>query len=340
MSYASPRGSVCRQPPGERGREDYFSPSPCASKDWARGVAWGGAWLARGLRTVKNGYPDVVPSPAVRWPMDLAAFAWAASAAFPGMTGVAHAQDKNACIDADTQGQELRLKGHWRDAEVLFQTCLRLQCPAAVAQDCTARYDDVRSSMPTLLVAAQQPDGTDTVDARLVIDGQVVAPSLSATAFEVDPGEHLVTIQHDGWLAPEERVVVREREKDRRLAFQFAVPSSQALSSREAAGTEQRRGGVDALGLALAVSGGVAVAVGASFAVAGLAKRSSLLADSCSTSKTCSPGDVSTVNRDYWVAGVVGGVGLVALGIGIWELLTNHERPRAQGGLPGVQISF
>jgi len=272
--------------------------------------------------------------------MGLVAVAWAASVALPGMAGVAQAQDKNACIDADTQGQELRLKGHWREAEVLFQTCLRLQCPAAVAQDCSARYDDVRSSMPTLLVAAQQPDGTDTVDARLVIDGQVVSPSLSATAIELDPGEHLVTIQHDGWIAPEQRVVFREREKDRRLAFQFAVPSSPALSSREVGETEQRRGGVDTLGVTLTVSGGIAVAVGATFAVAGLAKRSSLLADSCSTSKTCSPDDVSTINRDYWVSGIVGGVGLVALGLGIWELVTNHERPRAQGGLPGLQLSF
>jgi hypothetical protein len=290
----------------------------------------------------------------MRWPMGLVAAAWAASAALPGMARVAradegstsvrspsgHAEDKNACIDADTQGQELRLKGHWCDAEILFQTCLRLQCPAAVAQDCIARYDDVRSSMPTLLVAAQQPDGTDTVDARLVIDGQVVSSSLSATAFEVDPGEHLVTIQHDGWIAPEQRVVVREREKDRRLSFQFAVPSSQAMSSQDESGAEQRRGGIDALGLTLTVSGAVAVAVGATFTVVGLAKRSSLYADSCAANETCSPSDVSAVNRDYWIGGIVGGVGLVALGLGIWELMSNHERPRTHGGVPGLQISF
>jgi hypothetical protein len=277
----------------------------------------------------------------VRWP--LTGFAAVASVlaacAASALPATARADDKTACINADTQGQELRLKGHWRDAEALFQACLRLpQCPAAVAQDCTTRLDDVRSAMPTLLVAAQQPDGSDTVDARLVIDGQVVARSLRATAIEVDPGEHVVTVEHDGWIAQEQQLVVREREKDRRLAFQFAFPSPQAMSPPEST-REHEHGGIDVLGVTLTATGGIAVAVGATFAIIGLAKRSSLLA-SCGDTETCSSSDVSAVNRDYWIGGIVGGVGLVALGFGIWELVTNHGRPRADAGAPSFHVSF
>lgn len=272
--------------------------------------------------------------------MGLVAVACAATVAAPG---AAHADDKTACIEADTQGQEARLKGRWRDAEVFFRACLRLQCPAAIAQDCTARYDDVRASMPMLLVAAHQPDGTDTVDARLLVDGQLVSSILPATGIEVDPGEHVVTIEHAGWAAPEQRIVVREREKDRKLVFQFALqpaPGSTAPSTPDGAAGTAHEGGVDVLGLTLTASGGLAVAVGATFAVIGLAHRSSLLSNSCAASETCSPSDVGAINRDYWIGGIVGGIGLVALGIGVWELVTHHPRQRVDAGLQGLRVSF
>jgi hypothetical protein len=292
----------------------------------------------------------VVPFRTVRWRVGLRAVVLAASLA----SGTAHAQDTTACINADTRGQEVRLRGHWRDAEALFRTCLHLQCPAAIAQDCTARYDDVRASMPSLLVVARRPDGADTVDARLVIDGQVVASSLPATAIEVDPGEHVVSIAHDGWIATEKRIVVREREKDRRVVFQFAPSSSEAsspempspetssspASSAQAPAGATQQGGVDVLGVTLTVSGAAAVAVGATFVIVGFVQRSSLAASPCAATQMCSPSDVHTVDRNYWIGGVVGVVGLVVLAFGIWELVTHHEQRGAVAGAPGLLLSF
>jgi hypothetical protein len=244
----------------------------------------------------------------------------------------ARADDKTACIDADTEGQELRLQGQWRKAKMRFQTCVSLQCPAAVLQDCTARYDDIRASIPTLLVAAQQPNGTDTVDARLVIDGDVVSSSLPTTAIEADPGEHVVRIEHDGWTAPEQRVVVREGEKDRRVAFRFAGPAPAPLPARSE--------GADVLGLTLTAAGGLAVAIGATFVVAGLVRRTDLVQSQCATARTCSPDDVGAIDRDYAIGGIAAGVGVVALGIGIGRLVSHGERSRAGVGAYGVSVSF
>jgi hypothetical protein len=234
------------------------------------------------------------------------------------------ADDKTVCIDSDSEGQELRLAGRWREAEARFQTCAHLACPSAVLEDCTARYDDIRTAMPTLLVAAQRADGTDTVDAALVIDGKVVARQLPTTAIEIDPGVHELRIEHEGWSAPPQRIVLREREKERKLAFRFDATNAHTL-----------------LALRLAIAGGLAFAVGATFVTIGVTQREDLLSKPCAATRTCDPGDVSAVDRDYWIGGVAAGIGLGVLGFGIWQLVSRGETSATAAlGPGGLRVFF
>jgi hypothetical protein len=237
---------------------------------------------------------------------------------------LAVADDKAAiCIDSDTQGQELRLAGRWREAEARFQTCAHLPCPEAVLQDCVARYDDIRAAMPTLLVAAQRADGTDTIDATLVIDGKVVAEPLPTTAIELDPGVHVLQIRHDGWTAPSQTVVLREGDKDRTVAFRFDATDRNVLP------------------LALAVSGGLVFVVGATFVTIGIMKRDDLVSEPCAATRTCSPADVNAVDRDYWIGGIAAGIGLGTLGLGIWQLVSHGKTSTAAAlGPGGLRVSF
>ncbi len=244
--------------------------------------------------------------------------------------GQARADDKNACIEADASGQELRLKSQWREAALRFKQCTRLVCPAPIVQDCVDRYDDLQAAMPTLIVAAKRPDGTDTVDARLLIDGIEVTRELPATAIEVDPGVHVVHLEHDGWASSAQTIVLREREKDGRIVFRFA----------ETAPSPARSGPSNALGIALTAGGAVATGVGIAFVVAGLADRSVLLGEPCADTRTCSPDEVNIVQRDYVIGAIVAGAGLVALGVGVWELLSPARRARVGVGPAGAGVTF
>jgi hypothetical protein len=263
----------------------------------------------------------------VRYWIGLVAGALAACAVAPE----ARADDKTACIDANAGGQELRLKGRWRDAELALKKCARATCPDAIAQDCAQRYEELQSAMPTLLVAAKQPDGADTMDARLMIDGVTVATRLPPTAIEVDPGEHVIRVEHGAWLADEQRLVLLEGQKNRGVAFRFTEPPASATRNRTPR----------LLGLVLTGAGAVVTGIGATFIVLGLAERSDLLANPCANNLTCSPGDVDTVQRDYWIGGIAVGLGLAALGIGIWELVAKPaERPAVSVQPSGLQMSF
>lgn len=238
------------------------------------------------------------------------------------------ADEKSACIDADTAGQELRLWGRWREAEARFQACFTAGCPSAVYKDCAARYDELRRAIPTVQVAAQRPDGTDTVDARLLLDDRAAFGMLPTTAIEIDPGEHVIRVEHDAWTAPEQRIVIREGEKNRRLLFRFGESRRSPGDVREGRPESQASPGrgVDVLGIGLAAGGGLATAVGATFFSIGLVQRDNLLQSACASSRTCSPADVSRIDRNYEIGGIVAGIGLVALGVAIGELAM-HPRP-------------
>jgi hypothetical protein len=242
---------------------------------------------------------------------------------YVGATCPARAGDKEACIDANVRGQELRLNGRWHQAELRFKECSRNVCPDVIAQDCVHRYDELQALMPTLLVAAKSPEGADTVDARLLVDGVVVASSLPATAIAVDPGEHAVSVERDGWTTPDQNVVVLEREKDRRIQFLFAPARPMPVHR-----------GLNVLGIGLTAGGAVVTGVGVMFIALGLAQRSALLGEPCAATLTCSPDDVSAVTRDYVIGGLATGVGLAILGVGIWELLS-PQTSSAVGVSPG-----
>jgi hypothetical protein len=255
-----------------------------------------------------------------------------------GPRGAGAQSTKAACIAAHGDGQELRLHGRWRDAEARFRAC-STGCPGPITEDCARWYDEVRAKMPTLLVAATGPDGADTVDVALLVDGVHTADRLPATAFEVDPGEHVVRLEHPGWTPVEQRIVVRESEKDKRVALSFAPASAPSAGTSEAAPAASS---APVLGYVLLGVGAVAAAVAIPFFVVGKVDENDLRNDSCGPTATCLPDTVGQINRDYAVAGIAGGVGLVAIGLGVWQLLS-HKSARATDavfGPSGVTVSF
>ena len=167
--------------------------------------------------------------------------------------------------------------------------------------------------MPSVLVIAKDPQGSDTVDVRLVVDGRRVADRLPATAVEMDPGEHALRLEHAGWPSVERRVVVREGEKDRHVALRFAA-------AREAGVAHER--GSPTLGIVMLGVGIVAAGIAVTFGVLGKSRENELASAPCGQDGTCAHDEVNVVRRDYWTAGIAGGVAALALGIGIWQLLT------------------
>src|SRR5262249_30232126 len=154
-----------------------------------------------------------------------------------------------------------------------------------------------RTLIPSIVVAATAPDGTDTLDVTLLIDGKQIATRLPSTSLNLDPGEHVIRLEHAGWASVEQRVVLREREKDRRVMLRFAPPLT-------AGPRPQPRHTTSAFGIVMIAVGAAATATAVTFGVLGKVREDELAGSPCGKNGTCSHDDVDVVRQRYWTAGI------------------------------------
>lgn len=205
-----------------------------------------------------------------------------------------------ACLAGHEEGQLLLNKGRLRDAAAAFLRCTDDACPAAVRADCIALRERVATTQPTIVVSARRGSGataTDVVDARLLIDGQLMTNRLDGRVLAVDPGPHALRIDVKGVPPQERAVVISPGEKQRLFVFEIPEPEPRASATRVPA-------------LIAAGAGGLALASFATFAIIGRSQQS--------CRGHCTQGEVDSLRRSYLIADVSLATAVVALGAAAW----------------------
>src|SRR5690606_13844718 len=128
--------------------------------------------------------------------------------------------DVRACAEAYEQAQVTRNAGKLRESEAHLRICVRDVCPEFVRVDCGQWLSDVRREMPSVILMVTDGTGRDLRDVRVSVDGQVVTNTLDGTAFELNPGPHQVTFEHESQSITE-RVDIRQGEKNRVIKVEF-----------------------------------------------------------------------------------------------------------------------
>jgi hypothetical protein len=211
-----------------------------------------------------------------------------------------------ACFSASEDGQRLRDEGKLIAARERFIACGREACPAVVRADCAGWLADVERRLPSIVLAAQGPDGRDLTGVRVTLDGAPLAAGVDGKAIGVDPGEHRVRFERDGGPPVEQRIVVREGDKLRKVSARFGdSPPAPAPAP------PPDDGGVPVLPIALA---GVAVAGGVAFAVLGLSAKGDADDLRATCAPRCAEADVDAARAKMIGADVALGVGALALG--------------------------
>jgi hypothetical protein len=236
-----------------------------------------------------------------------------------------------ACLHAHEEGQLLRNRGKLRAAQATFGDCARETCPSVVRQACSDLLSQVQSSLPTVVVAAQDERGADIAAVSVVVDGEVLRGGGDGMPVAVDPGEHAFRFESTGFLPVEQRLIVLSGEKERRLPVRF-VRTPEVRASAPAAPVPQREveGAPRVSPLAYILAGVSAVGVGSFsyFALSGTALERD-------RARTCSPkctdGQVAGIHRDYAIADVSLGVAVIALGAAVW-LFTHPTTPAKASG--------
>jgi hypothetical protein len=259
-------------------------------------------------------------------------------------TAPADADEVADCVDAAKKAQDHLDGNHIRIAHAELLACSRPACPAPVKSFCAQKVVEVESSLPTIVVAIKDAEGHDVVDARVLVDGEPLADKLEGMALPVDPGPHVFRCEHAGSAPVEERVVIRQGEKNRLLLFTFSRNTPPAARDQPAGSAVLPTAGVPADGrpatagssswpLGAFVLGGAGVVSLGAFAVLGITGQS--VANECS-STGCASGTFHRLQLEQGIGWGALGAGVVSLGLATWLVLTRDgAAPRTAWWLPG-----
>jgi hypothetical protein len=203
-------------------------------------------------------------------------------------------------------------------------------CPALVRDRCMEFATKLDREQPTVVVVARDERGADVPDARILVDG-AVAREARGTAIGLDPGDHVLRAEAAGRKPIEERIMVRVREKDRRVEIVLA----RALSPESPRRTPPPERPTT-LAWTLAVTSGVALVAAGGMSVAGWAMRSNL---ESSCKPNCSEGKVAPI-KALWIGSFVALGIAVASGVAAAVLLTSGGRPERTGAITPSGLSF
>jgi hypothetical protein len=174
--------------------------------------------------------------------------------------------------------------------------CSSESCPAQIRTECLARASETQASIPTVVFEAKDAAGAELFEVKVKMDGDLLAEKLLGAALSVDPGQHTFTFETVGRPIVEKKLLILEGEKLRRERVDFET---------------------------------VAVAAPLVAAPVSLSKPEALV----QTEKP--PGAKPNLGKTRTLALVLGGVGVVATGVGVaYGLITKSRRDEANNICP------
>jgi hypothetical protein len=195
----------------------------------------------------------------------------------------AHAKDLvEECMTASESGQKLRQKGKLSEAQTQFQICADSGCPSIVQRNCNTWVSEVTALLPSVTLSAKNAAGKDLINVTVMLDGKKLLEKLEGKAIPMDPGIHVFRFETAGEEAIDERIVLSEGEKVRRVAVRFGgapepvvdpgkttVDPGKPGSVKTPTEVEQAKPGIPALAFVLGGAGVLSIGVGAALYISG-----------------------------------------------------------------------
>jgi hypothetical protein len=212
--------------------------------------------------------------------------------------GRANADTVEECASASEQGQSLRNQRSWTAAHKQFMSCAHARCPAIVRTDCEQWLGELDRAMPTVIVSAKDPQGSDLVEVRFFVDGALLAERADGKAVSLDPGPHELRYVHAGYAPVVESIVASEAEKNRRLDVRFVAPLEPTRKT-PVAGYVLGGAGLLSLGLFMYLD------------ISGQADY-----DRCAASRSCPPAEIDALETKRYITWSVLGAATALIGVG------------------------
>lgn len=244
--------------------------------------------------------------------------------------------DREQCVASAEDAQQLRDEGKYRRAREQMLICARDACPRPIKSDCGKWLMELERDAPTVVLGARDTKGVDILDVKVSMDGVPILDRLTGMPVLVDSGEHTFKFESSDGTVKEERVLVRAAEKARPIIATFPGPPSDNEKETTIAQAEPPARSHEGSIVPALVVGGIGAAALGSFAIFGIAGRNEVddLEKNCKPN--CAEKDVDSARTKLVIADISLGVGIVALGVAAYMLITRPTGDTNKG-MAGVQ---
>jgi hypothetical protein len=237
---------------------------------------------------------------------------------------------KGACRHGYESAQLLRRNEELLAAREQLQICGAESCPAITRTDCVRWLAEVEASIPSVVFEARTSVGP-VFDVSAKVDGVLRVNGLDGRPLEVDPGLHTFAFERNGSPPLEQKVILREGQKNSLVVADWALPKPEAAGPARAPRSQGER----PVPASVYVSAGIAALGFAGFAIAGTlgnSLKSDLEASGCAP--FCPRDRVNALRTRYAIADAGLAIGVAELATAVVVFLTRPERqaPRADPG--------
>jgi hypothetical protein len=246
----------------------------------------------------------------------------------------ATSQPDGLCAVAYANAQKDEGSGQLREARDLLLTCAKPTCGTFLYKECTARYTQLGNDIPSVVPLADK-GGVPIVDARVTMDGALLASRLVGQAFPVDPGLHEFAFSTDGGVFATQKVMIAAGQRNRPISASIHSAVSMPVAQEQPGQEQPKKARRSAVPYLLGSAGLAGVGAGALLVYWGRKDNEAL--GQCSPS--CSESSLDHIHTLYLAGDIAMGAGVAALGLATWRFFaTPHftgddapARPAATG---------
>ena len=268
-------------------------------------------------------------------------------------------KEQRSCVSAYEREQELERTAQLRLAREVVLTCARSACGNFLQRQCSTKYNQLESEIPTVILVARDGDADSLVDVQVTVDGEPLTSKLDGRPLPVDPGLHDFSFKIDSGAAVVQRALILQGQHDRAITVSLRAPDKRTQKARPAPAPPQpetktspskpasdaspeiasatpdtrwlENGSSDGSHVAPYLAGGLGLVGVGAFAVLfswAMTDNEKLLR----CSPDCAQASIDRVRNLYIAADVSLGAGIIGLGASTWMFLAADSGTRARPG--------
>jgi len=137
----------------------------------------------------------------------------------------------SACVDNYKSGLDKESSGHLRQARELFIKCSKASCGSPLREECTTRFTQLSTDIPSIVPVVTDGDGGPQTDVEVRVDGEKLTSSLDGHSFSLDPGVREVSFSKDGRVFATQKVMIVQGQRNRLISASMSEGGGSVTAS-------------------------------------------------------------------------------------------------------------